>query len=200
MKDVPQALVEAVGDRVDPDVEGWWIRDLTDSYPWIETANIFWVIGEEHGSAMIAEDAPGRFRVLSDPDGLDLIARLLGDNLGAEPVATLGPEAFCKVIVEWYQDPRGYLAIPSFVTDQAVVLDTWLMGSETSPEALIGTCQDIVIDRPPDGPMTLSFSVFTHDGGVDRWSVVAQETPFRLDAVRIEPVAPEGTFSYPDEF
>jgi len=196
---VPEALIRAVGSRLDSEVEHWWVRDLTDSYHWLRGARIYWVIGSEFGSAVASSDAPDRFVCLSCPGGLSAVSRQIAENLGSAPWSVLGVDGFARLIVEWTEDPRVRVADLAFLTSQSAVMETWLLGREKSEAVFAGACVDPTLSQTSEGRFELRFNAIDHAGAVKRLIVGLRQNPFEIEKIDVEIIHPEGTFSYPDE-
>ena len=199
MANVPQALVTAVGPSVDPAVGDWWIRDLTDSYSWLKGGNIIWVIGSEAGSAVAYGDSSGRYIRLSGPDGLPYISRLIASRIGDDPWQSLGVDGFARLLTELARDPRLRVADSEFLRKQRPFLKTWLLGTETDPEALASLCVRPELRQRPGGVWELRFNVIDYDGGAEQWLVTGNRGPFGITQINVKELSPKGTFSYPEE-
>ncbi len=198
MANVPEALVRAVGRSVDPLVSDWWVRDLTDSYAWLGSGNIIWIIGSESGSAIIFGDTQGRYFRLSGPDSLPNVSRLIASRFGEDPWQRIGVDGFARLLTELAADPRMRVADAEFLRKQRRVLDTWLLGVETDPEALARLCVRPDLRQAP-GAWELRFNVIDYNGGAQQWIASGSRGPFGISQVHVEALRPKGTFSYPEE-
>lgn len=203
MPNVPEGLKRVVAPDITSPEDAWWIRDLAKSYPWVRQGRVCWVIDPQtDGSAIVLFRGGDEFQRLSGTDGVELIGRVIAADLGQAPSEKMTAEQLARLLVQWHREPRDYLLTPGFIEKltRQKVLNTWLRGRETRPEALQALCALPLHTRnDADGSWTLKFHVINHRGGVERWVASGQWEPFTLASIETEALSENGTFSYPDE-
>ena len=185
---------------VSPERE-WWIRDLSNSYKWLDGQELLWVIdGETDASLLLYKVPRGGWARLNDPKaGL----RIISDILRARPERTAFPkrntEQFAHLMMEWLQEPRGYVCSPSFLTEQSAVLNTFLVKGSAGMEDLRKVCVHPTYSETGNR-WTVQFNVLNAKGSIKKWMVSGSISEFEVDQVNQEVIYSDGTFYYPNEF
>ncbi len=196
---IPDGLKRAVADQISPPENEWWIRDLTESYPWLRNAKIYWIIDSKSNSGIVLKDASGSYECLNCPGSESRIGDVIAANLGEVPSETLSVTKLAQLLMEWYQDPRGYVATPEFLDDQEAVLDSWLMGSEKDHKVLRASCVSPAYTTMEDSGWVLIFNAINRHGGVEEWTVRGKSERFEIKSIKIRMLKDNGTFYYPEE-
>ncbi|MCK4857940.1 MAG: hypothetical protein KAT58_08235 [candidate division Zixibacteria bacterium] len=196
---IPPGLKQAASGNVNPPEEEWWIRELTDSYPWLHGEEIYWIIDSESNSAMVLKGLAGEYECLNRPDKAGRIGEVIAVNLGEVPSESLNVLDMARLLMEWYRDPRGHIANPEFLESERDVLDTWMMGTETDINVLRTSCVPVTFTNNDDGTWLLVFNALNRLGGVEKWTVSGKSGEFEITAIEIEILKENGTFYYPDE-
>lgn len=177
----------------------WWIRDLTDSYPWLTEAQVLWVIDTVSDlSAVVLGESDGTFSPLNVPDALPVISRVLAQAFPEGPMPRLGDQKFATLLMQWHLEPRGYVLSPAFYARKQNELDSWLMGTEKNAESLRALCVPLQFQSQENG-WTFAFNVIDKDGGVGQREFAGTSRPFYILTSSAKAIKAEGTFYYPDE-
>lgn len=197
---MPDDLQQLIVKTLDSPESDWWKRNLTNSYKWLRTEEIYWIIDSDtNKSVMAIKLSDGTYKCLNCPTGIPVISSIIAANLGKTPVKKLGVEDFARLLMEWHSDPRGYVATPQFFEKKQSTLDSWLMGKETNPQALRDVCVEPVFVSEGVGSWSLVYNVINRHGGVERWTVKGKAGNFEIQTIDIKSLKENGTFYYPDE-
>lgn len=179
----------------------WWIRDLSHSYKWFEVEQLFWIIDGDTNESLLLYKEPGSKwqRLNHEKTGLPVISKILRDKSSRTPSPKNSTEPFAKLMMEWIQEPRGYVCSPSFLKEQSPVIGSFLVKGSAGLEDLKSVCVSPTYSES-DGRWNVQFNVLDVDGSIQRWIVGGKFSGFEIDKVTREPIFPKGTFFYPNEF
>lgn len=199
---IPPEAVEAAASRLGPETDAWWIRNLSNSYDWMQSRNVFWMIdGKTDESAVVVELDDGEWRCLNQEGGHKTLGYLLKEGMGDFAPRKMGAEAFALALVELLQDPRAYICAPRFIAKQERVLHSFIINKEHDEDELRSICAEPVgLSGADERLWKLNFRVLNRDGGIDRWTAEGVNEPFTIERVQNTQEMPSDTFYYPDEF
>lgn len=109
-------------------------------------------------------------------------------------------DSFLGDVAMFHDGPIGFVIGSSFRLRIMGPLEDWLRGSEKSEAALRELCKDpeFVFDHDV---WTVVFNLIRSDGALERWRVVGEHdqraNTNTIWGIRIVPVRPPGTFTYP---
>jgi hypothetical protein len=198
-EEISPELKKAALVNVRPPEDEWWIRDLTDSYPWLDCESMYWIIDTHDESAIILGHGEGKYECLNLPAQARRIGEIIAASLGSVPSEEMDAEGLAKLLTEWYRDPRGRLATPEFLEQEKQLLESWVVGTDETLGSLKGVCGPIQYDVFDEGNWLLLFNFINRKGGVEQWRVAGESDPFEINDIRIEMIKPEGSFFYPEE-
>jgi hypothetical protein len=197
---MPDELKQLIIKTLNSPEDSWWKRNLTNSYKWLRTEEIYWIIDSETDKSLMAiKNSDGSYKCLNCPGGIPVISSIIEVNLGKDPIDKLGVENFARLLMEWHSDPRGYVATLQFFEKKQSTLDSWLMGKETNPQALRDICIEPIFKQEEDGRWSLAFNLINRYGGVEQWTVKGKSRNFEIQSIDIKSLKENGTFYYPDE-
>ena len=185
---MPSSLRHAAEEILGPARGRWWIRDLSQSYSWLKGRELYWLIdGETDSSAILLRVGSDRWRCLNRPTGLSVISETIRESIGDVPSDQLPILRLCELLMEWYDDPRGYVCSPAFLQEESEVLSTF-EGRE-SVDSLRSVCTEPQFVAHDDRTWRLSFNALNKQGGVDRWSIRGRHGDFDIEKIRIHPIS-----------
>lgn len=197
----PEA-VEAAATRLGPETDAWWLRNLSNSYDWMQSRNLLWMIdGKTDQSAVVVELDGGEWRCLNQEGGHATVGHLLKEGIGDFAPRRMGAHDFALALVELLQDPRVYVCDPQFIAKQERVLHSFIIDKAHGEDELRSICSEPVRLTGADERLwKLHFRVLNRDGGIDRWTAEGRNEPFTIERVEVTPQMPSDSFYYPDEF
>ena len=198
-RDLTSDLKKAALEKVDPPEDEWWVRDITDSYPWLGEAKLFWIIDSKGQSAMIIGHPDESYECLNQPSKTSRIGEIIRAKLGEVPSEKMSVKNMARLITQWHREPRGHIADQSFLDKNRPVLDSWLTSNAQSVSEIESVCFPVQYKASANGRWSLLFNYLNHEGGVDQWVIKGTQDEFSIETINISEVRPQGTFFYPDE-
>lgn len=182
--------------------EDWWVRDLTNSYPWLKGNEIYWIVDGDSGkSVMIINDNNDEWICLNCPEGINPISKIINIYLGGSKwIDFLSTYEFCRLLMELYKNPQGYICSNRFLQEEEEVLDTFLGGSEATLDALRSSCIEPKYELSGEGKWHLQYNILNENGGIDQWDVLGNYIKFEIISINIKPILPNGSYYFPDEY
>lgn len=179
----------------------WWIRDLSDSYKWLDGQELLWIIdGATDESILLYRTSRQGWVKLNDlSSGLPIINDILRSKQERTAFPKNSTEQFAKLMMEWIQEPRGYVCSPAFLMEQAAVLSTFLIKGSAGLDVLRKVCVTPLYSETGNR-WTVQFNVLDAKGSIKRWTVGGAISEFGVDKVNKEILYQNGTFFYPNEF
>ncbi|MEX2138954.1 MAG: hypothetical protein WD894_06805 [Pirellulales bacterium] len=201
-KIVPDEVIKLAAQHLKSPESEWWVRELTKSFKWLKDEELYWVFDTDSDKSVMAlRESGGDYKCLNCQGGLPIIGQVISERLGKVPSDKFSVSDLAQLLMQWHQDPRGYIATPEFFKkkqDQDA-LDSWLMGTEKDPAVLRSMCVSPTYTNDDAGNWKLTFNALNQRGGVDQWLVNGKIDKFEIKSVKIMMLKPKGTFYYPDE-
>ncbi|MDH5179610.1 MAG: hypothetical protein OEZ39_14675 [Gammaproteobacteria bacterium] len=179
----------------------WWVRDLSASYPFLDGKRLVWVIdGDTNRSLLLLQQSKEKWLKLNEEKSslpvLGDLLRVMHDEISSKKDNI---EHFSKLIMELYEEPRGYVCSPDFLEKQSAVLNSFILKDSLGVDELKKSCMtpDYLTGK---GNWHLVFNVINVRGSIQKWHVSGNLNPFSIEDIKRTIIHPNDTFYYPDEF
>ena len=175
-----------------------WSNDVTEGFPWARQHTMVLVIGRNEGALLVAFDPAGDPIVFDPGAGIAANLPALNRMLRAERIRLphgMAPVELAQAVRGLLAGLAGFVGSPEFWNEQQDSLNLWTAPTPHGGiEIFRNHCQSPRLDER-DGAWTLAFSVFTHQGGVERWHVSGDRESIRDAAYEMD--VPDKTFLCP---
>lgn len=202
MKKIPKKMQVEAENLLGKYQKNWWLREISQSYPWLKNVNIYWVIDEDTGESAIISHTitTDKWKALNHPKGIQEISELIRKQLdGILWKNKLSILDFSTLLMEWYKTPQGYICSDTFLQEQEDVIESFLNGVDKNITSLVNSCMTPIYKENKKGEWSILFNALNKDGGIDRWNVLGVIINFDIKKIEITEVKPIGSFYYPDE-
>ena len=178
----------------------WWVRDLSKSYKFFEDEQLVWIIDGETNESLLFYRQLGKewSRLNDEKTGVPVINKILLNKPNRAPSPKNNTEQFAKLLMEWVQEPRGYVCSPSFLKEKSTEIKSYLVKGSAGIDELKRIC--ITPEYLASGDnWILKFNVLDVNGSIQQWRVSGKTSVFGIEKIYRESIYPNGTFYYPDE-